>query len=87
MNFHPNKAEILEEFMFKIQNAHVPVEVLNTHIQAFKEHWGGKAAEFMDSIEHIRDIGSAQPTLTSICCCFKLGILHRKVETHQLMHL
>ena len=52
MNFHPNKAEILEEFMFKIQNAHVPVEVLNTHIQAFKEHWGGKAAEFMDSIEH-----------------------------------
>ena len=50
MNFHPNKAEILEEFMFKIQNAHVPVEVLNSHIQAFKEHWGGKAAEFMDSI-------------------------------------
>ena len=51
VKFHPQTADILEEFMFQIQNAMVSVPQLEANIQTFKQNWGGKAAEFMESVE------------------------------------
>ena len=51
VNYHPNKAQILDHFMWKIQNALVPIEQLLKNIEEFKAEWGGKAAAFMESVE------------------------------------
>ena len=37
--------------MFQIQNAMVSFPQLEANIQTFKQNWGGKAAEFMESVE------------------------------------
>ena len=51
VNYHPNKAQILDHFMWKIQNALVPIEQLLKNIEEFKAEWGGKAAAFVESVE------------------------------------
>ena len=51
VNYHPNKAQILDQVMWKIQNALVPIEQMRKNIEEFKAEWGGKAAAFMESVE------------------------------------
>ena len=52
LKYHPNKAEILEQFMWKIQNALVSIDQLMRNIEEFKDQWEGKPAQFMDSVQH-----------------------------------
>jgi len=80
IKYHPNKAEILDQFMWEIQNSPVPFEQLLQNIEQFKAEWGGKAAAFMESVQpEVHSIHS------STLHFFKLKTLHLKVAIHSLM--
>jgi hypothetical protein len=52
VHFHSNKAEILDDFMWKIQNARVSPDQLALNWDAFCQRWPGAAADFLKSLEH-----------------------------------
>ena len=51
VNFHPDKVQIMRDFMLKIQNALVSVDQLHANVAQFKEEWPEAAARFMESIK------------------------------------
>ena len=51
IKFHPSKEEIMEDFMWTIQNALVSPEQLDANWKAFLEKWPGAPALFLASLE------------------------------------
>ena len=51
IKYDPNKAEILDQFQWKIQNALISAEQLALNVEEFKKQWKGKAAAFMNSVQ------------------------------------